>query len=34
MKIRLTKGTSTKMPLAHVLCIDCSEVDLEEDAET
>ena len=34
MKIRLTKGTPTQMPPAHVLCIDCSQVDLEEDAET
>ncbi len=34
VKIRLTKGTSTKMPLAHVFCVDCSKVDLEEDAET
>ncbi len=33
-KIRLTKGTSTKMPLTHVFCVDCSEVDLDEDAET
>ena len=34
VKIRLTKGTSTKMPLTHVFCIDCSAVDIEEDAET
>ena len=34
LKIRLTKGTPTQMPPSHVLCIDCSQVDLEEDAET
>ena len=34
MKIRLTKGTPTQMPPSHVLCIDCSNVELEEDAET
>ena len=34
MKIRLTKGTPTQMPVSHVVCIDCSAVDLEEDAET
>lgn len=34
MKKFLTKGTPTDMPLTHVICIDCSSVDLEEDAET
>ena len=34
LKIRLTKGTPTQMPPSHVLCVDCSQVDLEEDAET
>ena len=34
MKIRLTKGTPTQMPPSHVLCIDCSAVDLDDDAET
>jgi hypothetical protein len=34
LKIRLTKGTPTQMPPSHVLCIDCSNVELEEDAET
>jgi len=34
MKIRLTKGTPTQMPPSHVLCVDCSQVDLEEDAKT
>ena len=34
LKIRLTKGTPTQMPPSHVLCVDCSKVDLEEDAET
>jgi hypothetical protein len=34
LKIRLTKGTPTQMPPSHVLCVDCSNVELEEDAET
>jgi len=34
MKIRLTKGTPTQMPPSHVLCVDCSNVELEEDAKT
>jgi hypothetical protein len=34
LKIRLAKGTPFQMPPSHVLCIDCSQVDLEEDAET
>jgi len=34
MKIRLTKGTPTQMPPSHVLCVDCSNVELEEDAQT
>ena len=34
LKIRLTKGTPTQMPPSHVLCVDCSQVELEEDAET
>jgi len=34
VKMRLTKGTPTEMPPSHVLCVDCSSVDLEEDAET
>jgi hypothetical protein len=34
MKKFLTKGTPTEMPLTHVFCVDCSSVDLEEDAET
>ena len=34
LKIRLTKGTPTQMPPSHVMCIDCSNVELEEDAET
>lgn len=34
LKIRLTKGTPTQMPPSHVMCVDCSSVDLEEDAET
>ena len=34
MKMRLTKGTPTDLHPAHVMCIDCSNVDLEEDAET
>ena len=34
MKIRLTKGVSTDLYPAHVLCVDCSQVELKEDAET
>jgi hypothetical protein len=34
VKMRLTKGTPTEMPPSHVMCVDCSNVGLEEDAET
>ena len=34
MKVRLTKGVSTDLYPAHVLCVDCSQVELKEDAET